>query len=97
MPKGKKFDAAEKHFMKKETAYRKEIRELSDQNKKLIQKANELESENERLNDWVERLLKYTELSPEQLKEHIQDIKKMAKMSEMTDVLKLVNAYRQLF
>lgn len=70
MPKGKQFNAAEKHFQKKQVKYEKELKEKTLQNNNLLNdisnlklRLNELESENQMLNDWIERLLKYTELS----------------------------------
>lgn len=38
MPKGKKFNAAEKHFEEKHVEYRKKIRELEQANKVLHKK-----------------------------------------------------------
>lgn len=75
MPKGKKYDAAERHFIEKQTMYEKRIKglqeTLSNKNAELIkvrQERDELHSENARLQDWVERLLQYTELSREDIK-----------------------------
>ena len=76
MPRGKKFDAAEKHFEKKKTQLEKEVKYYQSENSRL-NKENEtlklcnglLRDENDRLNQWVERLLEYTELSKEDIKE----------------------------
>ena len=75
MSKGKKFDAAQKHFEGEKVKYEKQIKylreEISTQNKTISeQKAqiDSLSSENRQLKDWVERLLEYTELSKEDIK-----------------------------
>lgn len=75
MPKGKKFDAAEKHFILKEAWYSKRIQTqresinlLIEEKDKLKLKIQELENDNEKLQDWVERLLDYTDLSQEDIK-----------------------------
>lgn len=46
MPKGKKFDAARKHFEEKEIAYRQKIRQLEFEMKAIQEKDNKLEAEN---------------------------------------------------
>ncbi len=75
MPRGKKYNAAEKHFIEKERRYQKQIRCLND-----VIAAQKLEIEqlkiavNERDNkilsqtDWINRLLEYTELEKEDIK-----------------------------
>lgn len=79
MPKGKKFDAAEKHFLKKEEAYRKQIKELSECAAKTIQLGGKLIEENNTLKKQVaqltaerDELLKLNSLSPDELKSHMQ-------------------------
>lgn len=78
MPKGKKFDAAEKHFMEKERFIKKELKEKTEECiglrtilKNTIDENNtkckELEKEVERLNSFVKVLIKYTKLSEEEL------------------------------
>lgn len=73
--KGKKFDAAEKHFEKKRIQYDKGIkylREQLDASRKEAQlykeKADSYELKNGELLDWIERLLEYTELPKEDVK-----------------------------
>lgn len=75
MAKSKKFNAAEKHFIDKELRYQKQLKRLGDtiaklsgKNLQLIAEKVELETENTRLNEWIERLLEYTELSKEDIK-----------------------------
>lgn len=75
MPRGKKFNAAEKHFIEKEQRYQKQIRYLKE-----VIAAQELEiarlkaavddRDNQILSqkDWINRLLEYTELSKEDIK-----------------------------
>lgn len=82
--KGKKFDAAEKHFEKRRTQYEKRIKYLEEQldytRKELhdtIAKYDFCKRENEELKDWVERLLQYTELSKEDIKEACEKDKRM--------------------
>lgn len=75
MGKGKKFDAAEKHFEKKRIELDKEIKYLqgrvSEQNSIITKQTGtiiELTAENRQLHEWIERLLEYTELSQEDIK-----------------------------
>lgn len=75
MPKGKKYTAAEKHFNEKAADLRRLIRSLELDNMDLMRQKRDaeikvisLESENEQLRAWVERLLEFTELSKEELK-----------------------------
>lgn len=79
MPRGKKFDAAEKHFMKKEERYKAELKILKESNEareKALDEARDhidkLETENASLKEWIERLLEYTELTPEEIKAKIK-------------------------
>lgn len=85
MSKGKKFDAAEKHFEKKRVQYEKRIKELKQQleyahrDTRLFRSRSEfLERENEELKNWIERLLEYTELSKEDIKAACEKDKKAA-------------------
>lgn len=83
MPKGKKFDAAEKHFKKKEEEYQRRIKELENTIKQLKINMHHLgteaalvKSENDLLKDWVERLLAYTELPKEDIRAVCEQDKK---------------------
>ena len=87
MPKGKKFDAAEKHFQEKEKQYQNQIKSLNEYIKKnSINKNNyeeqvhNLQSENEQLKAWIGRLLQYTELSKDDIKQACEKDKKIAEM-----------------
>lgn len=82
--KGKKFDAVEKHFEKKRLQYVCQIKTLEEQLKKANLEINSLKQKNEEykyeielLNDWVERLLEYTELSKEDIKKICEKDKKV--------------------
>lgn len=85
MGKGKKFNAAEKHFEKKRIQYEKRIKSLEQQlesahrdTRHFRSKFEFLERENEELKNWVERLLEYTELSEEDIKAACEKDKKAA-------------------
>ena len=75
MSKGKKFDAAQKHFEGEKVKYQKQIKCLREKvniQEKVIseqkEKIDSLSADNRQLKDWVERLLEYTELSKEDIK-----------------------------
>lgn len=87
--KGKKFNAAEKHFMKKQEQYQKQIKSLETQLENAHRdtrifrtRAEFLERENEELKNWVERLLEYTELSKEDIKKACEKDKNLAEASK---------------
>jgi hypothetical protein len=87
--KGKKFDAAEKHFEKKRMQYEKQIKSLNEQldnahrNTDYFRKLYEFaERENEELKNWVERLLEYTHLSKDDIRQACDKDKKMAKAAQ---------------
>ena len=84
MPKGKKFDAAEKHFAKERERLNKEIKCLKQQVEnahrdtyRFRSQAEFLERENEELKNWIERLLEYTELSKEDIRAACEKDKSM--------------------
>lgn len=93
MPKGKQFSAAEKHFEKKRLLYEKQIKHLnscvSDQ-KAIISnqeaKIQSLSTENTQLHEWIERLLEYTELSKEDIKEACEKDKKLGSLLGIMDI-----------
>ena len=98
MAKGKKIDAAEKHFEKKRVKYEREIRRLTDivseQNKiisKNKQQISALETENAQLKDWVERLLENTELSKEDIKAVCEKDKRLGESLKLFEKLKNSN------
>lgn len=62
----KNFTAAEKHFLKKQEKYEKDIKNLTQllaerdrQYRELLAENQELKSSNEHLTDWNERLVDY--------------------------------------
>jgi len=84
MPRGEKFNAAEKHFMNKEEKYRKEINALSSKLREIVHESNVLK----RTNDDQEKKIKMLEeqlieqnklisMSPEELDKHVKAIKGM--------------------
>lgn len=90
MSKGKKFDAAEKYFLKKEEAYRKQIKELSERVDKTIQLGGKLIEENNALKKQVAQLtaerdefLKLNSLDPDELKRHMQHTQSAAAVYEL--------------
>ena len=85
MAKGKKFDAAQKHFEGKKIELEKQIKALtarvSEQNKTISEQKGQIDalsSENQQLKEWIERLLEYTELSKEDIKAACEKDKKIA-------------------
>ena len=85
MAKGKKFDAAQKHFEGKKIELEKQIKALtarvSEQNKTISEQRGQIDalsSENQQLKEWIERLLEYTELSKEEIKAACEKDKKIA-------------------
>lgn len=90
MAKGKKYEAAEKHFDKKRVEYEKKIKALtarvSEQNKIIAENQEQISTlvmENQRLNEWVERLLEYTELSKEDIKAVCEKNKRIASAASL--------------
>ena len=68
--KGKKFDAAEKHFQEKEVKLRQEMREIKEQdsligdrNIQLIEINEKLEKENADIKEKLQKLLEYSKLT----------------------------------
>lgn len=85
MAKGKKFDAAQKHFEGKKIELEKQIKALtarvSEKNKTISEQRGQIDalsSENQQLKEWIERLLEYTELSKEDIKAACEKDKKIA-------------------
>lgn len=101
MSKGKEFNAAEKYFEKKRIEYEKKIKQNSqtivDLNASvtgLIFKNQKLEDENYQLKEWVERLLQYTELSKEEIKQICeQDKAKGQAMIDFMGLAKMVSKF----
>lgn len=101
MPKGKKFDAAEKHFKKKEEDYQRRIKylegavsQLQSDMSRLAGENGTLLAENDSLKDWVERLLSYTELSKEDIRKVCeQDKKRGEALATFSSMAKMLSGY----
>ena len=88
--KGKKFTAAEKHFHEKEAKLRKE---MNDWRTVAIERAKDIVDLEEELRqakstiaqqqDWIERLLQYTELSLDDIKAACEKDKAMAACADL--------------
>lgn len=88
--KGKKFTAAEKHFQEKETKLRKE---MNDWRTVAIERAEDIVELEEELRqakstiaqqqDWIERLLHYTELSLDDIKAACEKDKAVAACADL--------------
>ena len=97
--KGKKFTAAEKHFLGEKEKYEKQIKILNEgndqiriQRDKLSSANNKLTEENIQLKNWVERLLQYTELSIEDIKSACEKDKNQTKaLQSFTQLMGFMN------
>lgn len=90
MAKGKKFDAAEKHFEKKCVEWRKQIRELEQQNKEnhkrifdLRDEIEKLQMENKRLREQNEMLMELKDMSKEDVRTLIKSKESVNRLSGM--------------
>lgn len=89
--KGKKFSAAEKHFLGKEVQYQKKIRFLCEENQKLRRQLDECEETVRLLTD---RLKRYEELVGLDYKEVMKLSEQNEKISGLIDcLLTLAKAY----
>lgn len=101
MPKGKRFDAVEKHFEKRKCEYERKIKYLSTELEESKHEALEykrlyesVSGENEQLKAWIERLLEYTELSMDDIKQACEKDKRMGEAVKiMSTLFKLGGAY----
>lgn len=97
MPKGKKFNAAEKHFKMKEEDYRYKIKKLENiishlhmDTQRLTDENRSLAAENNALKEWIDRLLTYTELSKGDIKAACeQDKKRDEALVSLSGLLKI--------
>lgn len=88
--KGKKFTAAEKHFQEKEIKLRKDIQywqELAIQRAKHITELEtalrDVTSKANQQQEWIERLLEYTELNKEDIQAACEKDKSLAACAEL--------------
>ena len=91
MPKGKKFDAAEQHFLKKKQELDKVVKKANETARLAVEHAatlkcenDALKAENERLKAEHELLLKRCEMTPEDLKRALNTEKHMATLLAVT-------------
>ncbi len=94
MAKGKKFDAAEKHFEKKCVEWRKQIRELEQSNKDytkrifdLCDEMEKLQMENEGLRQQNEALMELKDMSKEDVRTLIKSKESVNRLSGMFDAI----------
>lgn len=87
MSKGKKFNAAEKHFLKKEEAYRKEQKQLNANLDAPYATINQLRKEIAELDKKLaavteerDEALKLSSMSQDEMKKHIEQTRKVASM-----------------
>ena len=89
MPKGKKFDAAEKHFREKEIRLNRQLRAAEDARRaaekhdaETTAENQKLEAENEKLRAENVRLAELMELTPEQRKDLFERIDAEKKLAQ---------------
>lgn len=94
MPKGKKFNAAEKHFEEKCVEWRKKIRELEQINKDLHKKLSDncdemekLQMENEYLKQQNKVLMEIKEMSVDDVKTLIKSKESINNISSLFDIM----------
>ena len=94
MPKGKKFDAAEKHFEKKCKEWKEKIRELEEVNAQLHKKIydncvefEKLQMENEYLKQQNETLMKVKDMSVDDIKVLIESEASFSRASWALEVM----------
>jgi predicted nuclease with TOPRIM domain len=87
-------------FEKERCQYKKKIRELDQclakrkaEAENLKQRVDALESENARLQDWVDRLLEYTELSKEDFMAMVESDKNIAKVVQLGEKMMNISKF----
>lgn len=87
MSKGKKFNAAEKHLLKKEEAYRKEQKQLYANLDTAYATINQLRKEIAELDKKLvavteerDEALRLSSMNPDEMKKHIEQTRKVASM-----------------
>lgn len=84
--KGKKFEAAEKHFQKKELEFNRRLKIYEGQAEEirtLNKRVNDLEHEKAELQEMLSKMLELKDMSVEELKEKIESDKAIRKMTEI--------------
>lgn len=94
MAKGKKFDAAEKHFEKKCVEWRKQIRELEQHNKEnhkrifdLCDEIEKLQMENKRLREQNETIMELKDMSKEDIRTLIKSKESVNQLSSLMNFM----------
>lgn len=92
--KGKKFDAHEKHFKKKEIKLNQEInylrnrlQDISEEKIELAKKNAQLDKENTEIKLMYEKIKEYSKLSDEDIKEALKRDKSASKLSDLLDIV----------
>ena len=87
-------------LLKRNVASKKKIRELDQclakrkaEAENLKQRVDALESENARLQDWVDRLLEYTELSKEDFMAMVESDKNIAKVVQLGEKMMNISKF----
>lgn len=94
MPKGKKFNAAEKHFQKRCVEWRKKIKEVEETNKLLhkticdnIKEIERLEMENEYLKQQNDALMEIKDISVDDIKTLIESKESINNISNLLNIM----------
>lgn len=94
MPKGKKFNAAEKHFQKRCVEWRKKIKEVEETNKLLhkticdnIKEIERLQMENEYLKQQNNALMEIKDISIDDIKTLIESKESINNISKLLSVM----------
>lgn len=94
MPKGKKFNAAEKHFQKRCVEWRKKIKEVEETNKLLhkticdnIKEIEKLEMENEYLKQQNDALMEIKDISVDDIKTLIESKESINNISNLLNIM----------
>lgn len=90
MPKGKKFDAAEKHFEKKCIEWRKQVREIERSNKEykekyllMFEELEKIKMENEKLKQENEEIMKLKDMTKEDVRTLIKAKESVNRLDSM--------------
>lgn len=97
----KNWTAAEKHFQELEMNVKRESRKIEAErnqlltiNKKLMEQVEMQRTEIDRLNEWVDRLLQYTELSREDINKACERDKSITSLVELLGLVRGIGEYR---
>jgi predicted nuclease with TOPRIM domain len=90
--KGKKFDAAEKHFQEKELKLRREMRQIAERmtevssiNSQFAAKNKVLEKENAEIKERYRKLLEYSKLSESDITAALKRDKAVTQLAGLVD------------